>query len=264
MPFDGRRRRLARRRGALRAEGLSARGLCKRWRNVVGVAGVDVDVRPGEVHGLLGPNGAGKTTVFRMLAGVEMPDAGEVWLDGVALGQLPLHRRAQAGLGYLPQDDCLFVDLDVAANVGIAARLGVDVGGCLTLVGLDGFGPRRISGLSGGERRRVAIARLLALKPRVLLLDEPFAGVDPVAVQAFGQLVRALAETGVGVLITDHAARETLALCDRVTLLDAGVVQVVGSPAEVAADPRARDRYLGRDFLLPAVAIAPQDRYDPS
>jgi lipopolysaccharide export system ATP-binding protein len=236
------------------AEGLVASGLGKAYGRRRVVDGVSLSVRPGEVHGLLGPNGAGKTTVFRLLAGVESPDTGTVHLDGRALVRLPLHRRAALGLGYLPQEDTLFRDLDVLGNVAIAASMrpgGPPPLELLARVGIAALATRRVDGLSGGERRRLEIARLLALGPRVLLLDEPFAGIDPVAVGGLQRLTRALAAGGLGVLITDHAVRETLAICDRATLLDGGIIQVEGTPSVVAADARARARYLGADFVLP-------------
>lgn len=236
--------------------GLVATGLRKRYGRRVVVDDVSLRVAPGSVHGLLGPNGAGKTTVFRLLAGVEVPDAGVVALDGADLAKLPLHRRARLGLGYLPQEDTLFRDLDVRGNVAVAAGMAAPdrapgVEEALARVGLAAFAARRVDGLSGGERRRLEIARLLALGPRVLLLDEPFAGIDPIAVGGLQTLVRALAASGLAVLVTDHAVRETLAICDRATVLDGGTVQVEGPPAEVAADARARARYLGPDFVWP-------------
>lgn len=205
----------------------------------------------GQVHGLLGPNGAGKTTAFRILCGVERAEEGEVWLNGVRVDGLPLHQRARRGLGYLPQEDSLLADLTVAENVALAARLsgsGASPAQLVERVGLAARATAAIAGLSGGERRRLALARLLALRPTVLLLDEPFAGVDPIAVAGFQQLVRGLAADGVAVLVTDHAVRETLAICDQATLLDGGEIQVSGSPSEVAANPHARARYLGPDF----------------
>ncbi len=236
------------------APALAAEGLRKAYGGRRVVDGVGFEVRGGEVLGLLGPNGAGKSTVFRMLAGVETPDAGTVRLAGASLDGLPLHRRARAGLGWLPQEDTLFRDLDVAGNV----RLAADASGVteppeafLARTGVEALARRSVVDLSGGERKRVAIARLLALRPRVLLLDEPFAGVDPVAVRALSALVRALAADGLAVVLTDHAVRDALGACDRAVLLDGGVVHVEGSPAEVAADPHARARYLGADFTLP-------------
>ena len=210
-------------------------------------------VRPGEVHGLLGPNGAGKTTAFRLLAGVEESDTGEVWLGDVRLDGMPLHARARRGLGYLPQEETLLRDLTVIGNVELAVSIAgtrFSPQSLLEQVGIGTLSSRRVDGLSGGERRRLALARLLAIGPKVLMLDEPFAGVDPIAVHGFQELVQGLAARGVAVLITDHAVRETLAICDRATLLDGGTIQVEGTPAEVAANPHARARYLGADFRI--------------
>jgi lipopolysaccharide export system ATP-binding protein len=215
--------------------------------------GFSLQVGAGEVHGLLGPNGAGKTTAFRLLAGVEEADSGTVWLGEVRLDGMPLHARARKGLGYLPQEETLLRDLTVQGNVELAisvAKSGLSAERLLEQVGIRALAGRRVDGLSGGERRRLALARLLAIRPSVLLLDEPFAGVDPVAVRGFQELVRGLAAGGVAVLITDHAVRETLAICDRATVLDGGSIQVVGTPEQVAADPHARARYLGNDFRM--------------
>ena len=226
----------------------------------VAVDGASLEVRAGEVLGLLGANGAGKSTVFRMLAGVERPDAGEVRLRGDRVDALTLDARARRGLGYLPQEDTLFRDLTVHDNVALAVSVsgtGKRVQALLERVGIGALASRRVPGLSGGERRRLQIARLLALDPVVLLLDEPFAGIDPIAIAALQELIRGLATDGVGVLLTDHAVRETLATCDRALLLDAGVVHASGTPAEVAADPHARARYLGADFVLPALRGSP-------
>lgn len=235
--------------------GLVGEGLRKAYRGRVVVDGVSLAVAPGEVHGLLGPNGAGKTTLFRLLTGVEVPDAGTVRLDDHPLDGLPLHVRARRGLAWLPQEDTLFPDLRVEAQVALAvevARSRESPRALLERVGIAALAGRTVGGLSGGERRRLQVARLLALAPRAMLLDEPFAGVDPIAVAGLQELVRAIAASGVAVLLTDHAVRETLAACDRVILLDQGIVQVQGTPLEVATDPRARARYLGADFVIPA------------
>lgn len=233
---------------------LSATHLRKSYAGRVVVDDVSLTVQAGEVLGLLGPNGAGKSTVFRMLAGVELPERGEVLLGGIAVGALPLDARARRGLGYLPQEDTLFRDLNVYDNVALALEVSGkrgNVAAILERVGISALASRRVTRLSGGERRRLEIARLLAIEPLVLLLDEPFAGIDPIAIQGLQALIRGLAVDGVGVLLTDHAVRETLATCDRAVLVDAGVVHGTGTPAEVAADPHARARYLGADFVLP-------------
>ncbi len=233
--------------------GLVCAGLRKAYAGRRVVDGVSLSVGRGDVHGLLGPNGAGKTTAFRLIAGVESADAGSVTLDDEPLDGLPLHRRARRGLAYLPQEQTLFQDLTVRGNVALACeavRATLSPDEQLARVGIAPLALRRVSGLSGGERRRLEIARLLALSPRALLLDEPFAGIDPVAVAGLQRLVRAIAAGGVAVLITDHAVRETLAICDHATVVDSGVVQVQGTPAVVAADPHARARYLGDEFVL--------------
>ncbi|GDX82002.1 lipopolysaccharide export system ATP-binding protein LptB [Deltaproteobacteria bacterium] len=233
---------------------LAATHLRKSYAGRVVVDDVSLSVRGGEVLGLLGPNGAGKSTVFRMLAGVEVPDSGDVLLGGLPVGALPLDARARRGLGYLPQEDTLFRDLDVHDNVALALDVSGKRGNVATIlerVGIESLSARRVTRLSGGERRRLEIARLLAIEPVVLLLDEPFAGIDPIAIAGLQRLIRGLAADGVGVLLTDHAVRETLGTCDRAVVVDAGVVHASGTPAEVAANPHARARYLGADFVLP-------------
>jgi lipopolysaccharide export system ATP-binding protein len=232
---------------------LEADGLVKTYGGRRVVDTVSFAVHPGEVLGLLGPNGAGKSTVFRMLAGVEVPDAGSIRLHGQDVARLPLYRRARLGLGWLAQDDALFRELTVAENVLLAAdAAGTDADPVelLRRTGVPGVAQRRIEGLSGGERKRVAIARLLALRPKVLLLDEPFAGVDPVAVRGLALLVRELASQGLAVVLTDHAVRDALGTCDRALLMDGGDIHVQGTPEQVAADAHARARYLGADFTL--------------
>ncbi|MEN9786397.1 MAG: hypothetical protein RLZZ299_1661 [Pseudomonadota bacterium] len=209
---------------------------------------LDLALHAGEIVGLLGPNGAGKSTTFGVLAGDVRPDAGRVTFRGADITSWPLHRRARAGLGYLPQGVSFLEELDVAGNLEVArehAEAPPPAAALLGRVGLDGCGARDVRTLSGGERKRLAIARCLALGARVLVLDEPFAGVDPVAVDALSALLRALATEGCGVLLTDHAVAATLDACDRVVLIDAGTVLCAGTPAVVRADPRARARYLG-------------------
>lgn len=233
---------------ALRAEGLT--------RTLGGrrvVDGVGFAVRAGEVLGLLGPNGAGKSTTFRMLAGLEVPDAGAVWLEGQPL-RGPLHARVRAGLGYLPQRPALFPGLTTRQQllVPLEARGApeAEADALLEEAGLSARAHQPAAALSGGERRRLEITRALATRPRVLLLDEPFAGVDPVAVAELSLRLRGLARAGLALVLTDHAAREALACCDRVVLVDGGRVLRSGTTAEIAADPEVRRRWLGQDFAL--------------
>ena len=232
---------------------LEASGLARRYGNVAAVGGVDLEVAPGEVVGLLGPNGAGKSTTFRLLAGLERPDAGWVRLGGTDVTRWPLHRRARAGLGYLPQHPSVLPRLTAGENVALALRGGERIERARKLLREAGLGDlvdRRAGSLSGGERRRTEVVRCLGLGPKVMLLDEPFAGVDPAHVRGLQEMIRGLAGEGVGVLLTDHAVHAALRTCDRAYLLDSGVVRVAGSPATVANDPFARERYLGEDFRL--------------
>ncbi len=207
--------------------------------------------------GLLGPNGAGKTTTFRVLAGLLHVDTtGTVSLDGTALTG-PLHERVHAGLGYLPQESSLLEGMCALDQVGVALNArGASLEEAwkfLEQVGLQDKARARPRELSGGERRRLELARCLAVVPRVLLLDEPFAGLDPKVVSELCTLIRALAAEGIGVLLTDHAVREAMGVCDRVLLLDEGRVLVEGAVAEVAVHPLARSRWLGEDFSLGAL-----------
>ncbi|MCK6522368.1 LPS export ABC transporter ATP-binding protein [Myxococcota bacterium] len=233
------------------APGLVVRGLTRRLGGRLVVDDVSFEVPPGRVVGLLGPNGAGKTTTFRLIVGLIEPDAGELLLDGAPLTG-PLHERARRGLGYLPQGSALFTGLTVRQQLLIPLEArgapAVEADRLLEEAGLTALAQSAAAGLSGGERRRLAIARCLATRPRVLLLDEPFAGVDPVATQELVGRFRGLAAQGLGVLLTDHAAREALRACDEVVLIDQGRVLIRGPVAEVAADPRARARWLGEDF----------------
>jgi lipopolysaccharide export system ATP-binding protein len=237
---------------------LQARNLRKSFRGRPVVDGVSFDVKPGEVVGLLGPNGAGKTTSFHCVVGLLVPDAGEVLLGGRDLSGLPLHTRARLGVGYLPQEPSIFRKLTVRQNLmlvlegsGATARAQRDRADEL----LNEFDLLRVQDslgetLSGGERRRAEIARSLLSDPQFMLFDEPFAGVDPIAVHDLQRLIAQLRARGLGVLITDHAVRETLSICDRAVLLVEGKLLESGTPAQIAASDRARAVYLGERFKL--------------
>ncbi len=237
---------------------LHARGLSKSFRGRKVVDRVSFDVNPGEVVGLLGPNGAGKTTSFHCVVGLLHPDEGEVHLGGQDLSGLPLHRRARMGLGYLPQEPSIFRKLTVRQNLLLVLEghgvLGQAARGRTDDV-LHEFDLLRVADslgeqLSGGERRRTEIARALLAEPRFLLFDEPFAGIDPIAVHELQRLIGKLRERGLGVLISDHAVRETLGICDRAVLLVEGRLLEAGTPPQIAASERARAVYLGERFKL--------------
>jgi lipopolysaccharide export system ATP-binding protein len=238
---------------------LSARGLRKRYKSREVVHDFGLELSPGEVVGLLGPNGAGKTTCFYMIVGLVPADAGRIELDGKDITALPMHERARRGIGYLPQEASVFRKLSVADNLMAVLELRAD----LTPAArrrelqslLDELQVAEVAGqlgasLSGGERRRVEIARALAANPRLILLDEPFAGVDPISVGEIQKIVRHLKQRGIGVLITDHNVRETLGICDRAYILNAGSVLAQGSPEAVLANPDVRRVYLGESFRL--------------
>ena len=237
---------------------LRAEGLMKRYRKRTVVSDVSLTVESGEVVGLLGPNGAGKTTCFYMILGLVPIDRGSVTLDGEDLTHLPIFRRSRLGLSYLPQEASIFRKLTVAQNIQAVLELqGVeaeDVEARLEAL-LDDLhiGHLRSSpaiSLSGGERRRVEIARALATSPRFILLDEPFAGVDPIAVLDIQQIIRFLKERGIGVLITDHNVRETLGICDHAYIINQGAVLAFGKPQEIIYNEAVRKVYLGENFRL--------------
>jgi lipopolysaccharide export system ATP-binding protein len=237
---------------------LRAEGLMKRYRKRTVVQDVSLTVESGEVVGLLGPNGAGKTTCFYMILGLVPIDAGSVTLDGQDLTHLPIFRRSRLGLSYLPQEASIFRKLTVAQNIQAVLELqGVEreeIEGRLEML-LDDLhiGHLRASpaiALSGGERRRVEIARALATNPRFILLDEPFAGVDPIAVLDIQQIIRFLKERGIGVLITDHNVRETLGICDHAYIINQGAVLAFGKPQEIIYNEAVRKVYLGENFRL--------------
>ena len=237
---------------------LRAEGLMKRYRKRTVVSDVSLTVESGEVVGLLGPNGAGKTTCFYMILGLVPIDRGSVTLDGEDLTHLPIFRRSRLGLSYLPQEASIFRKLTVAQNIQAVLELqGVEaeeVEARLEAL-LDDLhiGHLRASpaiSLSGGERRRVEIARALATSPRFILLDEPFAGVDPIAVLDIQQIIRFLKERGIGVLITDHNVRETLGICDHAYIINQGAVLAFGKPQEIIYNEAVRKVYLGENFRL--------------
>jgi lipopolysaccharide export system ATP-binding protein len=237
---------------------LHASGLSKSFRGRRVVDGVSFAVQPGEVVGLLGPNGAGKTTSFHCVVGLLVPDQGEVRLGERNLSGLPLHERARMGIGYLPQEPSIFRKLTVRQNFrlvlegfGLAPQEQEEkVDRLLTEFDLLRVADARGETLSGGERRRAEIARSLLAEPKFMLFDEPFAGVDPIAVHDLQRLIHKLSERGLGVLITDHAVRETLGICDRAVLLVDGKLLESGTPAQIAASERARAVYLGERFRL--------------
>ncbi|MHB1897023.1 MAG: LPS export ABC transporter ATP-binding protein [Metallibacterium sp.] len=238
---------------------LSARGLQKRFRGRAVVRDFDFELQQGEVVGLLGPNGAGKTTCFYMIVGLVQADAGTIRLDERDITGLPMHARARLGIGYLPQEPSVFRRLNVAENILAVLELREDMNRTqrqqMLEALLDELKIAHLAGqlgqsLSGGERRRVEIARALAAQPRYMLLDEPFAGVDPISVGEIQRIVRHLKERGIGVLITDHNVRETLGICDHAYILNEGSVLARGSPQHILADAQVRQVYLGNEFRL--------------
>ena len=240
-------------RSELRAERLS-----KRYRKRVVVRDVSLEVTSGEVIGLLGPNGAGKTTCFYMMVGLVPMDGGELFLDGKRLTHMPIHRRARLGLSYLPQEPSIFRRLTVAENVQAVLELYQDnpqtirnrLDSLLHDLHIGHLHGNLAISLSGGERRRVEIARALASEPRFILLDEPFAGVDPIAVLEIQKIIGFLKERGIGVLITDHNVRETLGICDRAYIINDGTVLAYGKPDEIIYNENVRRVYLGEHFRL--------------
>lgn len=238
---------------------LKAEGLEKRYRSRDVVKGVSLHIDSGEVVGLLGPNGAGKTTCFYMVVGLIPCDRGMISLDGTDITRLPMHDRARLGIGYLPQEASVFRKLSVADNIMAILQTRKDLSPSKREAHLDGLLEElhithiRDSlgmALSGGERRRVEIARALATEPRFILLDEPFAGVDPISVNDIRGIIRHLQERGIGVLITDHNVRETLGICERGYILSDGKVIAEGHPEALLANKQVRDVYLGQDFRL--------------
>jgi lipopolysaccharide export system ATP-binding protein len=237
---------------------LKAEGLKKRYRTRTVVKDVSLEVRSGEIIGLLGPNGAGKTTCFYMMVGLIAMDGGELYLDDIRLTRMPMHHRARLGLSYLPQEASIFRRLSVADNVRAilelyhsdSATIETRLDTLLQDLHVGHLRNNPAISLSGGERRRVEIARALATEPRFILLDEPFAGVDPIAVIEIQKIIGFLKARGIGVLITDHNVRETLGICDRAYIINDGMVLAHGKPEEIVYNEDVRKVYLGEHFRL--------------
>ncbi len=237
---------------------LSAKGLEKSYKERTVVLGVSLEVNSGQVVGLLGPNGAGKTTTFYMVAGLIQPDKGQVFLDDRDLTGLPLYTRAKAGISYLPQEKSIFHGLSVGDNI-MAILETLDLSQderkqrqeqLLTDFRLTHVAKSMSYSLSGGEQKRLEFARAMVIKPAFILMDEPFAGVDPIAVLNIQNIIGQLKEKGIGVLISDHNVRETLGVCDLAYILNHGEIMEFGTPSFIAASPKAKEIYLGEKFAL--------------
>ena len=238
---------------------LKAEGLAKSYKSRQVLRDLSLQVSSGEVVGLLGPNGAGKTTAFYMIVGLIPCERGSIFLDQRDLSGLPMHRRAQLGMGYLPQEASVFRKLSVADNILaiLETRPKMDevarnalLSELLNELHIDHVRDTLGMSLSGGERRRVEIARALAAEPQFILLDEPFAGVDPLSVQDIQRIIKHLSEKGIGILITDHNVRETLDICSRAYIVSQGSVIAMGTAEQILANPQVREVYLGQDFVL--------------
>src|SRR5919201_103348 len=239
-------------------EGLIAQGLVKWFKHRKVVDEVSLDIQRGEVVGLLGPNGAGKTTSFHMMVGLTAPDGGRIFLEGAEISRLPMYQRCRLGIGYLPQESSVFRKLTVEENL-LAILETLDLTAAerreraqelLAELDLTPLAPYPAYTLSGGERRRLEITRALVASPQYLLLDEPFTGIDPIAIGDIQEIIARLRDKGIGILITDHNVRETLAITDRAYILYDGKVLVSGTANEIASNPRAREIYLGEKFSL--------------
>ena len=237
---------------------LEVKDLKKTIKKTEIIKGISLEVNSGEVVGLLGPNGAGKTTTFYMICGLISPTSGDVFLNDEKITNVPLHKRAHLGIGYFPQESSIFKELSVEENLLLGAEIlnqskeeiSKRVNEMLNMLNIEPIRLRKGVSLSGGERRRCEIARSLIIKPNFLLLDEPFAGVDPIAVSDIQSIVRDLKKLGIGVLITDHNVRETLAICDRAYVIKDGSLLASGSASEVANNKLVRTHYLGEEFKL--------------
>lgn len=237
---------------------LAGRNLCKDYRGRRIIDGVSIEVNEGETVGLLGPNGAGKTTSFYILTGLVRPTSGTVSFDGRDITALPVDQRARLGIGFLPQERSLFRMLSVIDNIKAVLEIRDEPAKdierraleLLSEMGVEHLAHENVASLSGGETRRVEIARALVLRPRVLMLDEPFAAIDPLTVAGLQEMMRKLKDDGISLVISDHNVRETLAICDRGYILHDGSVLCGGTPAELAANEQVRTHYLGSDFTL--------------
>ncbi|WP_298787038.1 LPS export ABC transporter ATP-binding protein [uncultured Campylobacter sp.] len=237
---------------------LEVRSLKKTIKGTPIIKGISLELYNGEIVGLLGPNGAGKTTTFYMICGLISASGGDILLNENSIAKVPLHKRAKLGIGYLPQESSIFKELSVEENLMLAAEITYKnkteasrkVDEMLNLLNIEPIRLRKGVSLSGGERRRCEIARSLMITPKFLLLDEPFAGVDPIAVNDIQSIVRDLSDLGIGVLITDHNVRETLAICDRAYVIKDGELFAGGTAKEIASDPNVRKFYLGEDFSI--------------
>jgi lipopolysaccharide export system ATP-binding protein len=238
------------------SDGVRVEGLAKRYGRRQVVKNVSLSLHRGEVAGLLGPNGAGKTTCFYMITGLIKADSGTIMLDGETITELPMYQRARLGIGYLPQEASIFRGLSVYDNIAAVAeiaepdreRRGALVEQLLEELHIEHIKDSPAMALSGGERRRVEIARALAAQPSFMLLDEPFAGIDPLAIADIRDLINYLKGRGIGILITDHNVRETLEICDRATIIHDGEVLFEGAPEDVRKDGAVRQYYLGERF----------------
>ncbi len=235
---------------------LEAKNITKTIKNTPILHGISLEVNSGEIIGLLGPNGAGKTTSFYTICGLIEPSGGTILLDGKDITNLSLHKRALKGIGYLPQESSIFRDLSVEDNLMLAAEISIDnkkdrfdkVEELLEIFNIEPIRSRKGISLSGGERRRTEIARALVSEPKFLLLDEPFAGVDPIAVKDIQNIVAQLVKRDIGVLITDHNVRETLQICDRAYVMKTGSVLASGTAEDVKINNLVKEHYLGEDF----------------
>jgi len=237
---------------------LKVEKLVKTIKKTTIITNISLQIKSGEIVGLLGPNGAGKTTTFYMICGLISPTQGKIYLDNKDLTDIPLHKRSKLGIGYLPQESSIFKELSVEENLMLAAEIIYKkqedrdrrVEELLNLLNIEPIRQRKGLSLSGGERRRCEIARSLTMQPKFLLLDEPFAGVDPIAVADIQNIIRDLIKLDIGILITDHNVRETLDICDRAYVIKDGMLLASGKSEEVAKDKLVRTYYLGEDFKL--------------